>query len=249
MLCALNVDSFKFVALKKNTGPVEERARDWFYAPWLYRLDYTSAGERSSMNFTRTRKLWEHIVSSQIETRTPYIQYMVNYLSFNKKVLFRFAQDACNRKSNQQNLGILIYARRLWSTPVAVCNLGSIALNRFVTEDKKFDFKKLHEVLTRNLNKIIEVNYYPVEEARRSNFRHRPIGLGVQGLADAFMLMRYPFTSPEASRFEPQDLRGCLVFKGILQFDKWNVKPTDQYGVRNSLLIAPMPTASNVKFV
>ncbi|KAK6043273.1 hypothetical protein COOONC_19222, partial [Cooperia oncophora] len=84
---------------------------------------------------------------------------------------------------------------------VAVCNLGSIALNRFVTEDKKFDFKKLHEVakvLTRNLNKIIEVNYYPVEEARRSNFRHRPIGLGVQGLADAFMLMRYPFTSPEA---------------------------------------------------
>ncbi|PIO63497.1 ribonucleotide reductase, barrel domain protein [Teladorsagia circumcincta] len=195
----------------------------------------------------KARKLWEHIVSSQIETGTPYILYKV-----------------------------------------AVCNLGSIALNRFVTEDKKFDFNKLHEVakvLTRNLNKIIEVNYYPVEEARRSNFRHRPIGLGVQGLADAFMLMRYPFTSPEArdlnrrifeviyyaaleascelaEKYGPYETyEGSPVSKGILQFDMWNVKPTDQcdwdslrqkikkHGVRNSLLLAPMPTASTAQIL
>lgn len=228
----------------------------------------------------RARKLWEHIVSSQIETGTPYIVY----------------KDACNRKSNQQNLGtikcsnlcteIVEYSSK---DEVAVCNLGSIALNRFVNvEEKKFDFKKLHEVakvLTRNLNKIIEVNYYPVEEARRSNFRHRPIGLGVQGLADAFMLMRYPFTSPEArdlnrrifetiyhaalesscelaEKLGPYETyEGSPVSRGILQFDMWNVKPTDQcdwdtlrekirkHGVRNSLLVAPMPTASTAQIL
>ncbi|VDL74356.1 unnamed protein product [Nippostrongylus brasiliensis] len=227
----------------------------------------------------RARKLWEHIVSSQIETGTPYIVY----------------KDACNRKSNQQNLGtikcsnlcteIVEYSSK---DEVAVCNLGSIALSRFVTEDRKYDFKKLHEVakvLTRNLNKIIEVNYYPVEEARRSNFRHRPIGLGVQGLADAFMLMRYPFTSPEArdlnrrifetiyhaaleascelaEKYGPYETyEGSPVSKGILQFDMWNVQPTDQcdwdtlrekikkHGVRNSLLVAPMPTASTAQIL
>ncbi|KAK6060939.1 ribonucleoside-diphosphate reductase, alpha subunit [Cooperia oncophora] len=307
-----HADIFEFVALKKNTGPEEERARDLFYALWIPDLfmkrverdeDWSLMcphespglhecwGEEFDELYTKyeaegryrkqvkARKLWEHIVSSQIETGTPYILY----------------KDACNRKSNQQNLGtikcsnlcteIVEYSSK---DEVAVCNLGSIALNRFVTEDKKFDFKKLHEVakvLTRNLNKIIEVNYYPVEEARRSNFRHRPIGLGVQGLADAFMLMRYPFTSPEArdlnrrifeviyyaaleascelaEKYGPYETyEGCPVSKGMLQFDMWNVKPTDQcdwdtlrekikkHGVRNSLLIAPMPTASTAQIL
>uniref|UniRef100_A0A0N4WWZ2 Ribonucleoside-diphosphate reductase n=1 Tax=Haemonchus placei TaxID=6290 RepID=A0A0N4WWZ2_HAEPC len=307
-----HADIFEFVALKKNTGPEEERARDLFYALWIPDLfmkrverdeDWSLMcphespglhecwGEAFEELYTKyeaegryrkqvkARKLWEHIVSSQIETGTPYILY----------------KDACNRKSNQQNLGtikcsnlcteIVEYSSK---DEIAVCNLGSIALNRFVTEDKKFDFDKLHEVakvLTRNLNKIIEVNYYPVEEARRSNFRHRPIGLGVQGLADAFMLMRYPFTSPEArelnrrifeviyhaaleascelaEKYGPYETyEGSPVSKGILQFDMWNVKPSDQcdwdtlrqkikkHGVRNSLLLAPMPTASTAQIL
>ncbi|KAL6725621.1 hypothetical protein Aduo_007660 [Ancylostoma duodenale] len=307
-----HADIFEFVALKKNTGPEEERARDLFYALWIPDLfmkrvekdqDWSLMcphecpglddcwGEKFEELYTsyeaegryrkqvRARKLWEHIVSSQIETGTPYIVY----------------KDACNRKSNQQNLGtikcsnlcteIVEYSSK---DEIAVCNLGSIALSRFVTADKKFDFDKLHEVtkvLTRNLNKIIDINYYPVEEARRSNFRHRPIGLGVQGLADAFMLMRYPFTSPEARDlnrriFEVmyhgaleascelaeklgtyETYEGCPVSKGILQFDMWNVKPTDQcdwdtlrekikkHGVRNSLLLAPMPTASTAQIL
>nr|CDJ85753.1 ATP-cone and Ribonucleotide reductase large subunit domain containing protein [Haemonchus contortus] len=307
-----HADIFEFVALKKNTGPEEERARDLFYALWIPDLfmkrverdeDWSLMcphespglhecwGEAFEELYTKyeaegryrkqvkARKLWEHIVSSQIETGTPYILY----------------KDACNRKSNQQNLGtikcsnlcteIVEYSSK---DEIAVCNLGSIALNRFVTEDKKFDFSKLHEVakvLTRNLNKIIEVNYYPVEEARRSNFRHRPIGLGVQGLADAFMLMRYPFTSPEArelnrrifeviyhaaleascelaEKYGPYETyEGSPVSKGILQFDMWNVKPSDQcdwdtlrqkikkHGVRNSLLLAPMPTASTAQIL
>ncbi|XGW13395.1 hypothetical protein V3C99_000041 [Haemonchus contortus] len=307
-----HADIFEFVALKKNTGPEEERARDLFYALWIPDLfmkrverdeDWSLMcphespglhecwGEAFEELYTKyeaegryrkqvkARKLWEHIVSSQIETGTPYILY----------------KDACNRKSNQQNLGtikcsnlcteIVEYSSK---DEIAVCNLGSIALNRFVTEDKKFDFNKLHEVakvLTRNLNKIIEVNYYPVEEARRSNFRHRPIGLGVQGLADAFMLMRYPFTSPEArelnrrifeviyhaaleascelaEKYGPYETyEGSPVSKGILQFDMWNVKPSDQcdwdtlrqkikkHGVRNSLLLAPMPTASTAQIL
>ncbi|KAJ1364576.1 ribonucleotide-diphosphate reductase subunit rnr1 [Parelaphostrongylus tenuis] len=307
-----HADIFEFVALKKNTGPEEERARDLFYALWVpdlfmkrveHDMDWSLMcphecpglddcwGEKFEELYTsyeaegryrrqvKARKLWEQIVSSQIETGTPYIVY----------------KDACNRKSNQQNLGtikcsnlcteIVEYSSK---DEIAVCNLGSIALNRFVTAEKKFDFAKLKEVtkvLTYNLNKIIEINYYPVEEARRSNFRHRPIGIGVQGLADAFMLMRYPFTSPEArdlnkrifetiyhSALEAscelaekfgtyETYKGCPVSKGILQFDMWNVTPTDQcdwkalrekikmHGVRNSLLLAPMPTASTAQIL
>ncbi|CAJ0597956.1 unnamed protein product [Cylicocyclus nassatus] len=307
-----HADIFEFVALRRNTGPEEERARDLFYAIWVPDLfmkrverdeDWSLMcphecpglsdcwGEKFEELYTsyeknhrfrkqvKARKLWEQIVSSQIETGMPFIVY----------------KDACNRKSNQQNLGtikcsnlcteIVEYSSK---DEIAVCNLGSIALNRFVTPDKKFDFDKLHEVakvLTRNLNKIIEINYYPVEEARRSNFRHRPIGLGVQGLADAFMLMRYPFTSPEARElnrriFEViyhaalesscelaeqlgtyETYEGSPVSKGILQFDMWGVTPTDQcdwdtlrekikkHGVRNSLLVAPMPTASTAQIL
>ncbi len=200
-------------------------------------------------------------------------------------------KDHSNRKSNQQNLGtikcsnlsteIIEYSSK---DEIAVCNLASIALNRFV--DKKtrtYDFLKLKEVskvITRNLNKTIDINYYPVPQTERSNKRHRPIGIGVQGLADTFILMRQPFESPEAKRLNIQifetiyfgaleascelaqqlgpyeTYEGSPVSKGILQYDMWNKTPTDlwnwkelkekiaKYGVRNSLLLAPMPTAS-----
>ena len=200
-------------------------------------------------------------------------------------------KDACNRKSNQKNLGTIRSSNLCteiieYTAPdeVAVCNLASLALPAFVDYHRNtYDFHKLHEVVqvvTKNLNKIIEVNHYPVEEARRSNFRHRPIGLGVQGLADAFLALRMPFDSPEAKQlniqiFETiyhaaltascdlakelgpyQTYEGSPVSQGILQYDMWNVTPTDlwdwnalkakiaRYGVRNSLLVAPMPTAS-----
>jgi ribonucleoside-diphosphate reductase alpha chain len=198
-------------------------------------------------------------------------------------------KDSCNSKSNQQNLGtikssnlcteIIEYTS---ADEIAVCNLASIALPRFV-EDGKFDHQKLFDityVITKNLNKIIDRNYYPVAEARNSNMRHRPIGIGVQGLADAFILMRFPFDSPEAVQLNKEihetiyyasmtaskDLakidgayetyEGSPVSKGIFQYDMWNVTPSPRwewdvlkeevkkYGVRNSLLIAPMPTAS-----
>lgn len=205
-------------------------------------------------------------------------------------------KDHCNRKSNQQNLGtikcsnlcteIVEYSSK---DEIAVCNLASIALNNFVDKDKlKFDFVKLKEitkVVTRNLNKIIDVNYYPLPEAERSNKRHRPIGIGVQGLADAFILMRYPFESDEARLLNSQIFEtlyysaleascelaqvhgpyetyaGSPVSKGILQYDMWNVTPTDlwdwdalkekiaKHGVRNSLLLAPMPTASTAQIL
>jgi ribonucleoside-diphosphate reductase alpha chain len=198
-------------------------------------------------------------------------------------------KDACNSKSNQQNLGTIKSSNLCteiieYTSPdeIAVCNLASIALPRFV-KDGEFDHQKLFEVtyvVTRNLNRIIDRNFYPVPEARRSNMRHRPIGIGVQGLADTFILMRYPFDSPEAAQlnrniFETiyyaamtasKDLAkvdgpyetydGSPVSQGTFQFDLWGVKPSDRwewdvlkeevkkYGVRNSLLIAPMPTAS-----
>ncbi|MEO5675303.1 MAG: ribonucleoside-diphosphate reductase subunit alpha, partial [Chitinophagales bacterium] len=221
----------------------------------------------------RAQELWFAIIESQIETGTPYMLY----------------KDTCNAKSNQQNLGTIKSSNLCteiieYSSPdeVAVCNLASIALPRFV-RDGEFDFEKLYEVTqvaTRNLNKIIDGNYYPVEEARNSNFRHRPIGLGVQGLADAFILLRLPFDSDKARMlnrdiFETiyfaalsasKDLaklhgpyltfEGSPVSKGIFQFDMWNTEPGKRwdwnslreevklYGVRNSLLVAPMPTAS-----
>ncbi|RCH87499.1 Ribonucleoside-diphosphate reductase large subunit, partial [Rhizopus stolonifer] len=211
----------------------------------------------------------------QIETGMPYMLY----------------KDACNEKSNQKNLGTITSSNLCteiieYTSPdeVAVCNLASLALPKFVdTTTKTFDFNKLHEVakvVTRNLNRVIDVNYYPVEEAERSNMRHRPIGLGVQGLADAFILMGFPFDSPEARQLNRDIFEsiyfaaleascelakeqghyasypGSPVSQGILQHDMWQVKGSDrldwatlranikQHGVRNSLLLAPMPTAS-----
>ncbi|MDP4844212.1 MAG: ribonucleoside-diphosphate reductase subunit alpha, partial [Salibacteraceae bacterium] len=221
----------------------------------------------------KAQELWFKILESQIETGTPYMLY----------------KDAANSKSNQQNLGTIKSSNLCteimeYTAPdeVAVCNLASIALPKFVREGK-FDHNKLFDityVATKNLNKIIDVNFYPVAEAKKSNMRHRPIGLGVQGLADAFILMRYPFDSPEAKQLNKEifetiyyaalsaskdlakDLgpyetyEGSPISQGKLQFDLWGVEPVGRwewdvlkeeikkYGVRNSLLMAPMPTAS-----
>jgi len=221
------------------------------------------------------QEVWFAILESQIETGTPYILY----------------KDAANRKSNQKNLGTIRSSNLCteimeYTSPdeVAVCNLGSLSLPKFVNEQtKEFDHDKLHEVtrvLTRNLNKVIDVNYYPVKEAENSNMRHRPIGLGVQGLADAFILMGLAFDSPEARKvnrdiFETiyhaaltqsveeakvdgpyQSFQGSPASEGILQYDMWGATPSDrwdftalkaeinEHGLRNSLLVAPMPTAS-----
>ncbi|GMR42220.1 hypothetical protein PMAYCL1PPCAC_12415, partial [Pristionchus mayeri] len=235
--------------------------------------------EKRGLKTVKARDVWKLVISSQIETGTPYMLY----------------KDACNAKSNQQNLGtikcsnlcteIVEYSS---ADEVAVCNLASIALPRFVKNDGKFDFQKLREIsalMTRNLNKIIDVNYYPIPEAERSNKRHRPIGLGVQGLADTFQLMKLPFTSPAArdlnkrifetiyyasmeascelaAKLGPYETyEGSPVSKGIFQYDMWGVTPTDQWdwtalkekvarhGVRNSLLLAPMPTASTAQIL
>lgn len=305
-------DIFEFLDLKKNTGEEEARARDMFYALWIPDLfmrrveadglwslmcphdcpgledtwgeEFETLYEKYEkegkfLRQIRAQELWFAIVTSQVETGVPYMLY----------------KDACNRKSNQQNIGtikcsnlcteIVEYSSK---DEVAVCNLASIALNMFVRPDKTFDFVKLKEVVTtvtKNLNKIIDVNYYPIPEAKRSNMRHRPIGIGVQGLADAFILMRYPFESDEAKLLNQQifetlyfgaleascDLAardgpyetypGCPVSKGILQYDMWGKTPTDlwnwtalkakiaQHGVRNSLLLAPMPTASTAQIL
>jgi ribonucleoside-diphosphate reductase alpha chain len=301
-----HADVFEFLDLRKNHGKEEMRARDLFYALWMPDLfmkrveengDWSLFcpheapglhecwGEAFETLYTqyeqegRARKkvkaqdLWFAILDAQIETGTPYLLY----------------KDAANRKSNQQNLGTIKSSNLCTeiieytdANEVAVCNLASLALPRFVI-DGQFDHQKLYEVTyqaTINLNKIIDNNYYPVEEAERSNLRHRPIGLGVQGLADAFILMRYPFESDTAKQLNKEifetiyfaaltaskDLAakdgayetyaGSPVSKGILQFDMWDVQPTNrwdwknlktaikQYGVRNSLLLAPMPTAS-----
>uniref|UniRef100_A0A0K0E9V8 Ribonucleoside-diphosphate reductase n=1 Tax=Strongyloides stercoralis TaxID=6248 RepID=A0A0K0E9V8_STRER len=310
-----HADILEFLDLKKNTGPEEERARDLFYGLWVPDLfmkrvekdSYWSLmcphecpgledcwgdafeelyvkyeNEKRYRKQIKARFIWQKICESQIETGTPYMVY----------------KDHCNRKSNQQNLGTIKCSNLCteiveYCAPdeVAVCNLGSIALNRFVEyEDGKpvFNFKQLHvvsKILTKNLNKIIDVNYYPVPEARKSNMRHRPIGIGVQGLADAFMLMRYPFASPPAKKlnkliFETiyhgaleascevaerdgpyETYQGSPVSKGILQYDMWNVEPSDlwdwktlkeniaKHGVRNSLLLSPMPTASTAQIL
>ncbi|KAK6640162.1 Ribonucleoside-diphosphate reductase large subunit [Polyplax serrata] len=305
-------DILDFLDLKKNTGKEETRARDLFYALWIpdlfmerveknddwclmcphnspglsdcwgeeFNKLYTSYEEAGQyVKKIKAQSLWYAIIESQVETGTPYMLY----------------KDACNRKSNQQNLGTIKCSNLCteiveYSSPdeIAVCNLASIALNMFVNPDKTYDFTKLKNVAkiaTRNLNKIIDVNYYPVPEARRSNLRHRPIGIGVQGLADAFILMRFPFESPEAQKLNIQifetiyygaleascelaekegpyeTYEGSPVSKGILQYDMWNVTPTDlwdwdalkmkikQFGIRNSLLIAPMPTASTAQIL
>ena len=227
----------------------------------------------------KAQDLWFKILESQIETGTPYMMY----------------KDAANAKSNQQNLGTIKSSNLCteiveYTAPdeVAVCNLASIALPKYVTEEGTFDHDKLFEVayqVTLNLNKVIDVNYYPVEEAKNSNLRHRPIGLGVQGLADAFIMMRYPFESQEARTLNKEifetiyyaamtaskDLAkaegpyetfaGSPVSKGIFQFDMWETEPSGrwewdvlreevkEHGVRNSLLLAPMPTASTAQIL
>jgi len=301
-----HADVFDFLDLKKNHGKEENRARDLFYAMWtpdLFMKRVEEGGDWSLMCpdecpglsdcygaefeklYTKYEKegkvkktikaqdLWFKILESQIETGTPYMLY----------------KDAANSKSNQKNLGTIKSSNLCteimeYTAPdeVAVCNLASLALPKFVV-DGKFDHDKLFKityVATKNLNKIIDRNYYPVPEAKKSNLRHRPIGLGVQGLADAFILMRYPFDSPEAKQLNKEifetiyyaaltaskDLskvdgayetyEGSPISKGEFQFDMWNVQPGNrwewdvlreeiqEHGVRNSLLMAPMPTAS-----
>lgn len=302
-----HADIFEFLDLKKNHGKEELRARDLFYAMWIPDLfmervkndaDWSlfcpneaadlyncHSGEFEALYHKyeqegRARKtvkaqdLWFAILESQIETGTPYILY----------------KDAANRKSNQKNLGtirssnlcteIIEYTSK---DEVAVCNLASISLPKFVKEDRTYDFEKLYEVsrvVTRNLNKVIDINYYPIKEAENSNLRHRPIGIGVQGLADAFSMMRYPFDSAEAKKLNKEIFEtiyfaaltesnqlaqeqgayesypGSPISEGVFQFDMWGVTPSDRWnwaelkksikkhGVRNSLLLAPMPTAS-----
>jgi len=301
-----HADVFEFLDLRKNHGKDELRARDLFYAMWIPDLFMKRVeaggewslfcpheapglpecwGEEFEKLYTqyekegRARKtikaqdLWFAILDAQIETGTPYLLY----------------KDSANRKSNQQNLGTIKSSNLCteiieYTSPdeVAVCNLASLALPRFVSNGT-FDHQKLYDVtyeVTKNLNKIIDGNYYPVDEARNSNLRHRPIGLGVQGLADVFILLRLPFESDKAKQLNKEifetiyfaamtaskDLAkldgayetfaGSPASKGIFQFDMWNVEPTlrwdwyrlkdevIKFGVRNSLLVAPMPTAS-----
>ncbi|KAH0831964.1 ribonucleotide reductase [Lanmaoa asiatica] len=299
-------DIFDFIDLRKNHGKEEARARDLFYALWIPDLfmkrveangdwslfcpneapgmadcwgaEFETLYERYEKEGRARRtvpaqKLWYAILEAQIETGGPFMVY----------------KDSANRKSNQQNLGTIKSSNLCteiieYSSPdeAAVCNLASLALPTFITNGQ-YDFQKLHDVtkvVTYNLNRIIDVNYYPVPEARRSNTRHRPIGLGVQGLADAFMILRLPFDSVEARElnlkiFETiyhagleascelaekegsyETFRGSPADHGQLQYDLWGVTPTDlwdwislkekiaQNGLRNSLLVAPMPTAS-----
>ncbi|HAH37897.1 MAG TPA: ribonucleoside-diphosphate reductase subunit alpha [Algoriphagus sp.] len=307
-----HADIKDFLELKRNHGKEEMRARDLFYALWIpdlfmkrveqnetwslfcpnecpglsdcYGEEFEKLYEKyeregKARETIKAQELWFEVLESQIETGTPYMLY----------------KDAANGKSNQKNLGTIKSSNLCteiieYTAPdeVAVCNLASLALPKFVTQgpDGKlsFDHQKLYEitkVATRNLNKVIDVNYYPVEEAKRSNFRHRPIGLGLQGLADAFIMLRMPFDSPEAKGlnediFESiyyaavetsmelakvqgtyETYEGSPASKGELQFDMWGVTPKSnrwnwtelkekvkKYGLRNSLLVAPMPTAS-----
>ena len=307
-----HADIFDFLDLRKNHGKEEQRARDLFYALWTPDLfmkrveengDWTlmcpnecpgladSWGPEFEALYTKyeaegkgrktmkAQDLWFKILESQVETGTPYMLY----------------KDAANGKSNQQNLGTIRSSNLCteiieYTSPdeVAVCNLASIAVPKFVKEDRTFDHDKLFEVtyrVTRNLNRVIDRNYYPIPEARNSNMRHRPIGLGVQGLADAFILMRFPFDSDEARQlnkdvFETIYYAACTASKdmakeegayetfpgspaseGKLQFDMWDVTPSDrwewdilkeeikEHGMRNSLLMAPMPTASTAQIL
>ena len=302
-------DIFDFLELKKNHGKEEMRARDLFYAMWtpdlfmkrveenadwtlmcpnecpdLYNvhgdefdamyLKYESEGR--GRRTIKARELWEKILESQIETGTPYMLY----------------KDAANRKSNQNNLGTIRSSNLCteiieYTAPdeVAVCNLASIALPMFV-KDGAFDHQALYDVtvrVTKNLNRVIDRNYYPVIEAQNSNFRHRPVGLGVQGLADAFIMLRLPFTSEEAKKLNQEifetlyfaavtasseeaknegpyeTYKGSPMSKGEFQHNLWGIKDEElsgrwdwaalrktvkKQGVRNSLLVAPMPTAS-----
>lgn len=304
-----HADIFDFLDLKKNHGKEEMRARDLFYAMWIPDLFmqrvqddgewtlmcpnecpglYDCHSEAFEELYTRyeaedkgrktikARELWEKILESQIETGTPYMLY----------------KDAANRKSNQKNLGTIRSSNLCteimeYTSPdeVAVCNLASIALPMFVKKGE-FDHKELFRVtkrVTKNLNRVIDRNYYPVKEAENSNFRHRPVGLGIQGLADTFIMLRMPFTSDEAKKlnqeiFETlyfaavtasmeeakadgpyQTYKGSPISEGLFQHNLWGIKDEElsgrwnwdklrkdvkKHGVRNSLLVAPMPTAS-----
>jgi ribonucleoside-diphosphate reductase alpha chain len=304
-----HADIFDFLDLKKNTGKEEMRARDLFFAMWTSDLFmkrvqedttwtlmcpnecpglYDVYGDEFEALYTdyefrgkgrktiRARELWEKILESQIETGTPYMLY----------------KDAANRKSNHKNLGtirssnlcteIMEYTSK---DEIAVCNLASISLPMFI-DNGKFDHEALYNVtkrVTRNLNKVIDRNYYPVKEAENSNMRHRPVGLGVQGLADAFIMLRMPFTSDEAKTLNQEifetlyfaavtasmemakeegpysTFEGSPMSKGEFQYNMWGMKDEElsgrwdwaslrkevvEHGVRNSLLVAPMPTAS-----
>jgi ribonucleoside-diphosphate reductase alpha subunit len=302
-----------FLQMRKNHGDEELKARDLFYALWIpdlfmerMKTDGTWTlmcpdecpglsdvyGDEFNALYTKyetqgkgrrtvkARELWFQVLDAQMETGTPYILY----------------KDACNRKSNQKNVGI-IKSSNLCTEIIeysddketAVCNLASIALPSFVDKSSEtiiFDYEKLHNitrVVTENLNRIIDINFYPTPKTERSNFRHRPIGIGVQGLADVFMMMNIPFHSEEAKQINRQIFetiyhgaieRSCELARkegpyetfdgspasqGILQFDLWGVNPNEQeqrydwdglkekikmFGLRNSLLVAPMPTAS-----
>ena len=304
-----HADIFDFLNLKKNHGKEEMRARDLFYAMWIPDLFmrrveedstwtlmcpnecpglYDSHGDEFEKKYLdyeknnkgrktiQARELWEKILESQIETGTPYMLY----------------KDAANRKSNQKNLGTIRSSNLCteileYTSPdeVAVCNLASIALPMFI-KDGAFDHQELYDVTvraTKNLNKVIDRNYYPVKEAENSNFRHRPIGLGVQGLADTFIKLRMPFTSDEAKTLNQEifetlyfaavtaskdmakdegayeSYKGSPISKGEFQHNLWGIKDSElsgrwdwvalrkevkKHGVRNSLLVAPMPTAS-----
>ncbi|MHC2993484.1 hypothetical protein OB13_18595, partial [Pontibacter sp. HJ8] len=311
-----HADIFEFLDLKKNHGKEENRARDLFYALWtpdlfmkrveengdwslfcpneapgladcwgkdFERLYEKYEREGRARKTVKAQELWFAVLESQIETGTPYMLY----------------KDAANSKSNQQNLGTIKSSNLCTEImeytsedEVAVCNLASLALPRYVKEEnghKVFDHQKLFDVtyhVTQNLNKVIDINYYPVPEAQNSNMRHRPIGLGVQGLADTFIALRMPFESEEARGlnkdiFETiyfaamtaskdlakkngayETFKGSPLSKGIFQFDMWNVTPDSgrwdweelrkevvEHGVRNSLLLAPMPTASTAQIL
>jgi ribonucleoside-diphosphate reductase alpha chain len=304
-----HADIFDFLDLRKNTGKEEMRARDLFLAMWIPDLFMKRVQEDSTWTLMcpnecpnlysvhsdefdalylkyeaedrgrktiKARELWEKILESQIETGLPYMLY----------------KDAANRKSNQKNLGTIRSSNLCTEImeytsedEIAVCNLASISLPMFV-ENGKFNHEFLHQVtkrITRNLNKVIDRNYYPVVEAENSNMRHRPVGLGVQGLADAFILMRLPFTSDEAKKLNEEifetiyfaavtasmemakeegpysSFPGSPISQGEFQYNLWGLKDSDlsgrwdwaslrkevmEHGVRNSLLMAPMPTAS-----
>jgi ribonucleoside-diphosphate reductase alpha chain len=306
-----HADIEDFLKLKLNTGETEERARDLFYALWISDLFMQRVeddgqwslfcpheapgladvyGDEFNELYTKyekegrarksvsAQKLWFKILDSQMETGTPYLLY----------------KDPANKKSNQKNLGTIKSSNLCteiieFSSPdeTAVCNLASLALPAFVSADNKFfDFDKLRMVtasVVKALNKVIDINFYPIPEAKKSNFRHRPIGLGVQGLADVFARLRIPWESPEATRLNQlifehiyyaaveassalamtdgpyETFDGSPASKGILQPDLWQVTPITQsektldwqvlrvnasHGLRNSLLVAPMPTAS-----
>jgi len=306
-----HVDIFDVLNARKNTGKEEMRARDLFYGLWIpdlfmrrveedgnwtlmcpskcpglsdvYGVEFDKLYEsyeklKLGSETIKAQKLWSSIMESQIETGTPYMLY----------------KDSCNRKSNQQNLGTIKCSNLCTEIiqftskdEISVCNLASVSLPKFVINGE-FNFEELKEVIrvmTRNLNKIIDVTFYPLEECRTSNLKHRPIGIGCQGLADVFLMLRLPFDSEEAIKlnkeifetiyygalFESCNLarksgkydsyEGSPISRGFLQFDMWNITPSSRwnwgelreliykYGVRNSLLVAPMPTASTAQIL